>query len=83
MLTSIAAVVLSAHFGRVLAGNIYRACPAFVLPAEQLCSMLGYFKDGATTVDEAGNQHVSTVPDTARVTLLERCRFFAHCLLAN
>lgn len=76
-------IILSLHFARVFAGNVYRACPAFVLPAEQLCSMLGYMKEGETTVDGAGNKHIATVADTDRITLLERLRFFGHCLLAN
>jgi hypothetical protein len=81
MLT-IVSVILSLHFGRIFLGNLYRASPAFVLPREPLARTLGMFTtevsqnaDGSTTEKQ--------VEDVARITKLERCKFFLHCLLAN
>ena len=82
MLLSICAVILSLHFGRVLAGNLYRASPAFVLPAADLARTLGYF----TTVEDKNDDGSITekqVEDVSRVTKFERLRFYCHILLAN
>lgn len=85
MLT-LACIILSLHFGRVLAGNVYRACPAFVMSKEQLAQMLGKSIEGCRTIiQEDGSLREQTFKewDVAAITKFERCRFFAHCLLAN
>jgi len=84
MLT-VLAVVLSLHFGRVFLGNVYRACPAFVMSREQLCQILGktemtseaVVEDGKTVEKETVRYRVETIG------LGERIRFFAHLMLAN
>ncbi len=85
MLT-VACIILSLHFGRVLAGNIYRAMPAFVMSREQLAQMLGKVEEGCRMViqdDGSVIEQTYREPDVAAITLFERCRFYAHCLLAN
>ena len=41
MLFEITCVVLSVHFARIVAGNVYRAAVAFRTPAEDLARMIG------------------------------------------
>lgn len=75
-------VILSLHFGRVLAGNLYRAAPAFVMSREQLAQMLGKTKT-VPQIQEDGSVEDTVVPNPDAITRFERCRFYAHCLLAN
>lgn len=82
MIVSICAAILSLHFARVFAGNIYRALPAYVLPPEALARTLGYFN--VVTEDNAdGSKTERQIEDVARITKFERTRFFLHCLLAS
>ena len=79
---TLCAVVLSLHFGRVLAGNLYRAAPAFVLPAARLAEMLGKTRR-STQIQEDGSVEDVLLPDEDAITRFERCKFYLHCLLAN
>ncbi len=88
MLLSICLVIMSLHFARVLAGNLYRALPAFLTSKAQLAQMLG-----KTTVmkvpaknaagEATGEWEEETVSNPEAITVLERVKFYGHILLAS
>lgn len=81
MLT-LAALVISLHFGRTLAGNVYRACPAFFASRANIAQAIGKTKV-VPKIQEDGSVKNYEVADEDAITRRERCRFFAHLLLAS